>query len=125
MKEKGKKEALLIVMVFAVLFIIFMMSRSLYTNGSCAVITVDGVLYGKYPLSKDTDIPIIKDNNEINHAVIENGTVYMKDAACKNHICISQGRKKASGESIVCLPNRVVIRIEGVGEGADYDVIAN
>ena len=125
MKRSLKKEALLIILVFAVLFAFFLISRLGRENGSYAVVTVDGAFYGRYPLSKDTDIPITKDDNVTNHAVIENGTVYMKEASCRNHICISQGRKKALGESIVCLPNRVVIRIEGDGEGSGYDVITD
>jgi len=126
MKKRTKIEALLIIMVFAALIILFIISRSIVQkSGKTVVITLDGVLYGSYPLSEDSDIPIIKDGNIINRAVIENGTVYMKDASCRNHICLSMGRKKASGESIVCLPNRVVVRIEGESEGDDYDVITD
>ncbi len=126
MKKSIKKEALLIILVFAALILLFLISRTaVQKNGKTVVITLDGVLYGRYPLSVDSDIPITKDNNVINRAVIENGTVYMADASCRNHICVSMGRKKASGESIVCLPNRVVIRIEGESEGDDYDVITD
>lgn len=125
MRSRGKKEALIIIIVFAALLIIFMISRAGHEEGGYAVVTVDNALYGRYPLSKDKDIPITKDGITINHAVIEDGTVYMKDASCKNHICVSMGRKKAFGESIVCLPNHVVIRIEGGKEGTGYDVITN
>ena len=103
MKRSLKKEALLIILVFAVLFAFFLISRLGRENGSYAVVTVDGAFYGRYPLSKDTDIPITKDDNVTNHAVIENGTVYMKEASCRNHICISQGES----------------------EGDDYDVITD
>ena len=125
MKKTGKREAVLIIIIFAVLIGIFMISRTFFENGSYAVVTVDNVFYGRYPLSEDRDIPITRDGAATNHAVIENGTVYMKEASCKNHICISQGRKSAAGESIVCLPNRVVIRVEGSEEGQDYDVITD
>lgn len=125
MKSRIKKEALIIILVFATLFIIFLISNIKREDGKIAVVTVDNVLYGKYPLSKDCDIPIEGDGIIINHAVIESGSVYMEDASCENHICVSMGRKKAQGESIVCLPNRVVIRIEGNDKEQDYDVITD
>ena len=125
MKKSIKKEALLIILVFAALLTLFLVTGIFHKGGSYTVVTIDGALFGNYPLSKDADIPIIKEGIEINHLVIENGSVYMKEASCKNHICISMGRKKAKGESIVCLPNRVVVRIEGGSEERDYDVITD
>ena len=125
MKEKVKKEALIIILVFSALLILFLVTGISQKGGSYAVVTVNGEFFGNYPLSKDADIPIIKEGIEINHLVIENGSVYMKEASCKNHICISMGRKKAKGESIVCLPNRLVIRIEGGNEEKGYDVITD
>lgn len=46
-----------------------------------------------------------------NTAVIEDGKVRMKSADCKNHYCIKQGEISKTGESIVCLPNKVIIEI--------------
>ena len=40
--------------------------------------------------------------------------IYMIDSACPDKVCVQMGRKSLSGEVIVCLPNRVVIRILGV-----------
>ena len=125
MKSRIKKEMIIIILVFAALLMIFLISRIGNKDGKFAVITVDGVLYGKYPLSKDADIPIERDGVVINRVAIENSGVYMKDASCRNHICVSMGKKKADGESIVCLPNRVVIRIEGGSEEEYYDVITD
>ena len=47
-----------------------------------------------------------------NTVVIENGEVYMKDADCKNRVCVKQGIIVKTGESIVCLPNRVTAEIK-------------
>ena len=51
---------------------------------------------------------------------IKDGTVDMVEASCKNQICVHEGKISRSGQSIVCLPNRVSIVIEGKG-GDEYD----
>jgi len=43
--------------------------------------------------------------------VINKGEVYMESADCPNQICVHHSRISRKGETIVCLPNRVVIEI--------------
>ena len=47
---------------------------------------------------------------ESNTVVIKNGEVFMKEATCKNKICVKHKKISKSGESIVCLPNRVTVQ---------------
>jgi len=47
---------------------------------------------------------------------ISGGKVRMIDSACPDKLCVKSGWISRQGESIVCLPNRVVIEITG-GEG--------
>lgn len=46
-----------------------------------------------------------------NTVVIKNGAVYMESASCKNQICVATGKISKKGETIVCLPNKVVVEI--------------
>ena len=48
--------------------------------------------------------------------VIERGGVYVEYADCPTQDCVSTGKITRTGESIVCLPNRVVVTLEGAGE---------
>lgn len=73
-------------------------------------ITVDGELYGEYSLDKDQEIAI----GETNICRIEDGKVKMIEANCPDKLCMKQKTVDASGGSIICLPNKVVI--EAVGE---------
>ena len=43
--------------------------------------------------------------------VIENGEVYMESADCPNQICVHHSAISHNGETIVCLPNRVIIEV--------------
>ncbi len=55
----------------------------------------------------------ISEDNRIqlqnNVVVIKNGEVFMQESNCKNQICVKHKKIKRSGESIICLPNKVII----------------
>ena len=44
--------------------------------------------------------------------IIKNREVYMKNSDCKNQICVHTGKISKKGESIVCLPNKVVATVK-------------
>ena len=90
-------------------------------GGSTVRITVDGELYGTYPLSRDNTI-VIEQNGHHNEVLIENGSVRMKNADCANQICVNDGAISKTNQSIICLPNRVMVEITGGEE--EFDVIA-
>ena len=45
--------------------------------------------------------------------MIENGSVVMEWADCPDQLCVNHRSISRDGESIICLPNRVVVSIEG------------
>ncbi len=47
-----------------------------------------------------------------NTVVIEDGRCYIKDATCKNQICVNHKKISKKGESITCLPNKVLVEVE-------------
>ena len=69
-------------------------------------------VFGTYLLSEDRTVSV----NETNIVLITEGTVSMESADCPDQICVHHQRIKRSGESIICLPNKVVVSIEGGGE---------
>jgi len=84
-----------------------------------------GVLFVLKGGSADT--VLIKQNNEIvyedklykdktvnldgNKIRIENSKVFMEEASCANQICVRSKAIGKVGESIICLPNKVIIEI--------------
>lgn len=81
--------------------------------GSRVEITVDGELYGTYALDENLEIPIRIDGIVTNLLVIEDGEANMKEADCPDQICVNHVPVSHTGEDIVCLPNRVVVRVVG------------
>lgn len=44
---------------------------------------------------------------------VDGAFIRMVESACPDKVCIHMGRKSQPGDVIVCLPNRVVVKIEG------------
>ena len=88
--------------------------------GEKVVVTCGGEIFGTYPLSEDREITV-EHSGHINKIIIKDGAVQMAEASCHNQICVNQGAISRDNETIVCLPNRVVVRIES--EGGDYDAV--
>lgn len=85
------------------------------------VVSVDGKVWDTYRLSDDKEIKV----NQTNVFVIENGEVRMKEATCPDQICVHHKPISKNKESIICLPNKVVIEITGLDEKTELDSITN
>ncbi|MBR5767660.1 MAG: NusG domain II-containing protein [Clostridia bacterium] len=81
-------------------------------SGYAAEITVNGKLFGTYPLSGDGEIDV----DGLLTVVIRDGQVSVTGSNCRNHLCEKHSPVSLSGSTIVCLPQGVVIRITGDGE---------
>ncbi len=88
-----------------------------------AEISVDGEVQYTFDLSKRYDTPLlvsIPEDSEDNVVQVETGKISMYSATCPDHICMKTGAISKPGETIVCLPHKVVITIVEKGvENAD------
>lgn len=108
---------LFVALVFMGLFLSWL-SLTGSDSGKAAVITVDGKLYGTYSVSKDQTIEISQ-NGHTNKITIKDGAVQMSYSDCHNQVCVNDGKITRTNQSIVCLPNRVMVEITGGEEGLD------
>lgn len=92
-------------------------------SGSEITVTVDGQLYGTYALSDPQEIPIKLDGRVANIVVIKDGAAHMEDADCPDKLCVHQGAISRHGQTIVCLPHKLVVEVVG-GEKEEYDSIS-
>ena len=56
--------------------------------------------------------------------IIKDGTVKMSQADCPDKLCVKNRNIHYNHETIVCLPNKVVLEIMD-GEASELDMIAN
>ncbi|MDO4270051.1 MAG: NusG domain II-containing protein [Eubacteriales bacterium] len=80
----------------------------------------DGVLLERVRLSDNTDRVIEVDGH--NTVVLSGKTARMQTADCRDQVCVRTGTLTRVGQSAVCLPNRVLVKL--VGEKAEVDAIA-
>ena len=92
-------------------------------TGASVEVTVDGAIYGTYPLDVDKEIPIQKDGKTTNLLVIRDGKADVTEADCPDKLCVHQKAISKTNETIVCLPNKVVVQVIGAGE-SELDSIA-
>ncbi|MDR2295731.1 MAG: NusG domain II-containing protein [Clostridiales Family XIII bacterium] len=82
----------------------------------------DGVLTRTLPLSADSDT-LVTTSRGYNRIVVADGGVCVSEADCASQTCVHSGIRRLPGDSIACLPHRLIIRIRG-GD-APYDAIAH
>ena len=91
--------------------------------GSKVRITVDNQLIGVYDLGEEQDIPIEVQGEVGNILRIENQKASMIQATCPDKLCVHQKSISRQGETIVCLPHKVVVEIQSE-ERAEFDSLA-
>ncbi|MCR5835116.1 MAG: NusG domain II-containing protein [Lachnospiraceae bacterium] len=78
-------------------------------SGEYVQVKIDGKVTAKYSLKENGIYPIIGSGENI--LVIEGGEAYIKEANCPDKLCVKQGRIKRVGQSLICLPNKVVVEV--------------
>lgn len=106
MKKRDVIFALLLILVFVSVFL-FIRGGD---KGTYITVSVDGVIEGSYILTENEQVINIGDGNVL---TIINNEAYMSYANCPDGICIKKGKVSESGEDIICMPNRVIVRVEG------------
>ena len=102
-----------ILFIAVLLFLCAAAALGLYVfreDGDAVTVFIDGQLYAEYPLTEDRVVELISDGG-FNRLVIEDGYAYVEEASCPDGICSSHRPISHNGESIICLPNKVVIEI--------------
>ena len=93
------------------------------SRGGIVVVQVDGKKTASYPLDRDRDVMIRVPGGGYNHLMIRDGSCYLSDADCPDQLCVKQGKIGKSGQSIICLPHRLVITV-WKGEKSGVDTVA-
>lgn len=90
--------------------------------GGYARVQVDGDTVAELPLSEDTRL-VLGEGEHTNTLVIKDRAAQVVEASCPDQVCVNHGAIRYEGESIVCLPHRLVVTVEG-GQPSDVDATA-
>ena len=122
-KKKFKNDIILVAIIVLVATVGLFLLNIFKIEGSFAVIKIDGKETERYPLSVNTEVVIETENDGKNTLVIEDGKAFIKDATCPDKICEGHNKISFKGETIVCLPHKVVIEIVADNSENELDVV--
>lgn len=120
--KKHRNDILLILLVLAVAAALLIYRAASRENGSSIEVTVDGVLLMTLPLDRDASV-VIGEGDHTNTLVIRGGEASVTAASCPDHVCVKRGAIRFDGETIVCLPNRLVVTVVNGGDSG-MDIIS-
>lgn len=119
MRERiGKKQIIadliLIFVILATSLSVFLFTELSRGAGSYVEVVIDGGRVAKFALSEDGEHIL---NGGTNTLIIDGGRAYVTDSDCPDKTCEHSGRISRVGERIICLPNKLEIRVVGDADG--------
>jgi hypothetical protein len=128
MKTLKKLDIVIILFLIVLSFIpqlIFSKTLSADLSTTYANITLAGKFYDNIPLSsfKGEKTFVIKTKYGKNTILIKDDTIQIVDADCKDSLCVNQGIASKVGQSIICLPHKLIIEIKGDEKDSSSDMI--
>ncbi len=110
--------------LFLVLMILgagsFILIKNNLKPGNEAEVYVDGSLVQTIDMTRD-DIYLFDTLYGTNTVVVEGGEIRVSEADCPDKICMNMGGVSRSGETITCLPHKLVIEVHNDKKN-DYDI---
>lgn len=95
-------------------------------NETLAVLRVNGKELKTFDLSdakKTYTYKYVDEDGDYNLIEVSDGKIRVKDTNCGDLICVRRGWISKKGESIVCLPHKLVIDIQSSAGGDDGELI--
>lgn len=98
-----------------------LINNYLRSPGKTVIIEMDGQLIQKLNLLANYNITV---NGQIGETVVEiaRGKARILKSDCPQKICVRSGAISRAGDVLVCVPNKVIVRIDN-GTTGSYDAI--
>ena len=108
--KKRRADLILVVSLLLLALALYLVLGAFRREGGVAVVRVMGVETERHALSEDGVYPL---NGGSNVLVISEGQAWLSEANCPDLLCVKQGKIHYAGQSIICLPNRLSVTVEG------------
>ena len=96
-----------VILLCTVVTVLLVASRE---DGLEVEIVSDGEVLKTMELKKDAKYEVVTDRGT-NLVVIEDGQVVVMEADCPDKVCVNHKPVSMTGETIICLPHKLVIEI--------------
>lgn len=123
-KKIRKNDIILITVIVAFAALFFFLINSFSSSGNKVIIEQDTKQIATLDINKNQEYNIYdKDGNICNTVIINGNQVSMKYANCKDKICVNHNKISKNNESIICLPNKVIVTVVS-NKSRDVDEVA-
>ena len=123
---KRRRDVVVIAAALLAALLLYLVSVLMPSSAATTVVvTVGGEEVLRRPLSVNAEYAVPQQDGDVNVICVENGEVYMKEANCRDGLCLRQSRLRNQAGTIVCLPHEVVVKLAGGAPQTDdgLDVI--
>jgi hypothetical protein len=125
MKKGDKITAIVIACIIVISSIgVFAYMNIIKGSSHIAEIKQDGKVIRTIDLDKIDTAEEIKITYKDGYNIIrvENGRIRIIDADCPDKLCVKTGWITESGQSVICLPHKLIIKIQGGSKDIDENV---
>ena len=123
--KKNDKILIIAVLVIALVAgVVLLFTQKSVTSGGIAVVTIDGEEYAQFSLGENIVEKIELPDGSYNILKIKDGKADIIEASCPDGICVDHRKICKTNQTIVCLPNKVIITIQD-GAEAEVDMMTN
>ena len=114
----NKKFILIFVLIFIVFSVGFFVINSTEIDSDIVQIKVNGELHKELSINED-GMFVIKTDDGHSIVNVKNKEVFIVEATCPDKICVRHGKLLNKYDSIVCLPNKIVIEYKTKSDDID------
>lgn len=122
---KGDKGLMVFVVILTLISLAYINKQAFSSQNKYVSVQVNGVEIKQIIFDKQLVGNTIPIESEYGYNLIELGDeeVRVIEADCRDQIDVKQGYISRIGETIVCLPNKMVIEIKGMDPSEDIDIM--
>ncbi|MBP5772982.1 MAG: NusG domain II-containing protein [Eubacterium sp.] len=122
---KSRKKEIIAVLILVIIAIISFVCIKIFAEGEGKYVKVyvNEKLTKTFDITKDREY-FIETKLGYNLLIIKKEKARILDADCPNKICVDKGYISKNGESIICLPHKVVVTVES-NEQPNVDAVAD
>ena len=107
-----RREILAAVVLLSAALAVLLLVFTSKSDSRLAVITLDGETVRTIDLDRAADEEFtISGENGFNVISVKNGQISVTQASCPDKVCVKHGELHSKALPIVCLPNKLVIRL--------------
>ena len=109
-----------VILALSIFYIVWIGLRQPASKSATALIYLKDGLLEEVDLRKDRMIPLLSGRMQIE---VKGEKIRVAKSECPHHICVNMGWLRYSGQTIACVPNKVLIEIKSAGP-AIVDAVA-